>query len=263
MSLYSLKIKDTEFKVAVISEPARMKEGLAGKPALGKNKGLLFDFGKEQEVTMNMKKMNYPLDMIFINMSREVVAVRTLEPGNFQTTVKNVRFVLEVNKDEGAGFVGELIRCTAELAKAVGMKPCSKEDEEESEESEEEEEEETAQEEIQEQEGISVPGSPNVNIIVRVSTVPDSAKQLFKKGGTFKLYEDQVKADANAMQVLDDTGKVLMNIVGGERIFSIEHTEQLVALSKKVDRGEAEEEELGTLMKAIIHKQNTQKPEYV
>jgi hypothetical protein len=29
MSLYSLKIKDTEFKVAVISDPARMKEGLA------------------------------------------------------------------------------------------------------------------------------------------------------------------------------------------------------------------------------------------
>ena len=54
-----------------------------------------------------------------------------------------------------------------------------------------------------------------------------------------------------------------MNIVGGERIFSIEHTEQLVSLSKKVDRGEANEEELGTLMKAIIHKQNTQEPEYV
>jgi hypothetical protein len=32
MSLYSLKIKDTEFKVAVISDPARMKEGLANKP---------------------------------------------------------------------------------------------------------------------------------------------------------------------------------------------------------------------------------------
>jgi uncharacterized membrane protein (UPF0127 family) len=41
-----------------------MKEGLANKPALGKNKGMLFDFKKEQKVTMNMKDMNYPLDMI-------------------------------------------------------------------------------------------------------------------------------------------------------------------------------------------------------
>jgi hypothetical protein len=47
---------------------------------------------------------------------------------------------------------------------------------------------------------------------VRVSTVPENAKQLFKSG-SFKIYEDQVKSDANAMQVLDDTGKVLMNIV--------------------------------------------------
>jgi hypothetical protein len=36
------------------------------------------------------------------------------------------------------------------------------------------------------------------------------------------------------MQVLDDTGKVLMNIVGGD-YFSIEHTEKLVALSKKTE----------------------------
>jgi uncharacterized membrane protein (UPF0127 family) len=43
----------------VISDPARMKEGLANKPALGK--GMLFDFKKEQKVTMNMKDMNYPL----------------------------------------------------------------------------------------------------------------------------------------------------------------------------------------------------------
>lgn len=77
------------------------------------------------------------------------------------------------------------------------------------------------------------------------------------------MYEDQVKASAHAMQVLDDTGKVLMNIVGGERIFSIAHTEELVSLSKKVDAGTATEEELGELMQKIIHKQNTQKPEYV
>lgn len=255
MSLYTLKIKGTEFKIAVISEPARMKEGLSGKPALGKNKGLLFDFKKEQSVTMNMKGMNYPIDMIFINAEREVIAVRTLQPGNFQTTVKNVRFVLEVNKDEGSGMVGELVSCTADLAKAVGMVPCSdkEEDTEHSEGSDVEEEEEEGHDK----------GSPNLNIIVRISTVPDNAKQLFKKGGSFKIYEDQVKSNTNAMQVLDDTGKVLMNIVGGERIFSIEHTEKLVALSKKVDRGEASEEELGRLMKEIIHKQNTQKPEYV
>jgi hypothetical protein len=46
-----------------------------------------------------------------------------------------------------------------------------------------------------------------------------------------------------------------------ESIFSIEHTE-ISGFQKKVDRGEANEEELGELMNQIIHKQNTQ-PEYV
>ena len=240
MSLYSLKIKDTEFKVAVVSDAAKMKEGLSGKPALGKNKGLLFDFGSEQSVTMNMKGMNYPLDMIFINMDREVVAVRTLMPGSFQTTVKKVRFVLEVNKGEGDGLVGERITCTPELAAAVGMMPCggaAKED--------------TKGEKKEHEE---MPSS-SVNIIIRIASMPEQVEKVFKKGGAFKIYEDQVKPEKNAMQVLDDTGKILMNIVGGERIFSIEHTEELVALSKRVDRGEASEEELGKLMEKIIHKQ--------
>jgi hypothetical protein len=64
--------------------------------------------------------------------------------------------------------------------------------------------------------------STSVNIIVRVSTVPENAAAAFKSGGSFKIYEDQVKSDANAMQVLDDTGKVLMNIVA-ESVFFKAH----------------------------------------
>lgn len=251
MKLYTLNIKDSLFKVGVISDPAVMKKGLSGKPKLGKKKGLLFDFGKEQSVTMNMRGMKHPLDMIFINMSREVVAVRSLPPGDYETTVKDVRFVLEVNKGMGVGLVGEKIECTAELAEAVGMTPCGENNKEEKEDTEEKE---NTEEEN---------GSKGFNIIVRVSANPTRQEELFKKGGAFKVYEQDVKSKKDAMQVLDDTGKVLMNIRGGERIFSIEHTEQIVALSKKVDKGEADPEELGKLMDKILTKQNTQEPQYV
>ena len=54
-----------------------------------------------------------------------------------------------------------------------------------------------------------------------------------------------------------------MNIRGGERIFSIPHTEQLIAMAKKVERGDAAPEQLGELMSKIIYIQNTQEPEYV
>lgn len=254
MSLYTLNIKGTEFRVAVISDPQKMKEGLSGKPALGKNKGLLFNFSSEQTVTMNMGGMNYPLDMIFVNTAGEVTAVRTLLPGSFQTTVKNTKYVLEVNKGEGAGFVGEVVTFSKGLLTELDL---DEEDEEEGEEGSEEEEEEEENEED------TTGSSPKLNIIVRVITVPNDVKKVFKTGGRFKMYEDAVKADDKAMQVLDDTGKVLMNIVGGERIFSIEHTEEIIALAKRIDRGEAKEEELGKLMKKIIHIQNTQEPQYV
>jgi hypothetical protein len=54
-----------------------------------------------------------------------------------------------------------------------------------------------------------------------------------------------------------------MNIVGGERIFSIEHTEEIIAMAKRIDRGDAKEEDLGKLMKKIINIQDTQEPQYV
>jgi hypothetical protein len=45
--------------------------------------------------------MNYPLDMIFYQHEQGVVAVRSLKPGNFETSgVEGVRFVVR-NKDEG------------------------------------------------------------------------------------------------------------------------------------------------------------------
>jgi uncharacterized membrane protein (UPF0127 family) len=248
MKLYTLNIKERLFKVAVISDSEEMKKGLSGKPKLGKNKGLLFDFGEEQSVTMNMVKMNYPLDIIFINEDKKVIAVRPLNPGKATTKVDNARFVLEVNKGMGVGLIGESVEYSKELLEAIypascGCDECNKKEESHAEE--------------------------GVNIIVRVSTSPKTNDKVFKNGGSFKsggsfkIIEDQVKARKSAMQVLDDSGKVLMNIDGGERIFSIEHTEQLVALAKQVDRGEKDPEELGKLMNKILHKQDTQEPQYV
>jgi hypothetical protein len=52
-------------------------------------------------------------------MSKEV-AVRSLKPGNFETSVEGVRFVLEVNKDEGGTCRGTYKLYVRSLS-AVGM----------------------------------------------------------------------------------------------------------------------------------------------
>ena len=242
MKLFSLKIKDKDFKVAVVSTEESMKKGLSGKPELGAGKGMLFDFREAQTVTMNMEKMLHPIDMIFIGEGLDVIDVRAMRPGDAQTSCKDCMLVLEVKKGEGKNLSGEVVELSEELTALLNGEAASAEVT-------------TAKE---------GGGAQGINIIINVSgIVPPSMSETFKKGGTFKIYEDQVAAKDDAMQVLDDTGKILMNIVGGERIFSIKHTEKLVELAKKVEVGEAEEADLGALMAEIIEVQNTQEPEYV
>lgn len=227
MRLYSIKIKEAVFKVAVISDEQDMKKGLSGKPSLKENRGLLFNFGKEGPITMNMRGMRYPIDMIFINSSREVIKVKTMQPGNSTITVADVRYVIEVNAGEGKGLLGGIMKLSKSIVKELGLTLAKK-------------------------------SSEVSNIIIKNL----SSDEMFKRGGRFKIQEGDVKAKRGAMQVLDDKGTVLMNIVGGERIFSIKHTDKLIALAKKIDLGEADEEELGKLMAEIIEIQNTQESQY-
>lgn len=248
MKVYSIKIKDKEFRVAAITDTEEMKKGLSGKPKLAEGKGLLFHFGEPQEITMNMVGMLYPLDMIFINGDRKVVSVESMKPGLNETTVKDVMCVLEVNKGEGAGLEGSELIPSEELVDAM-MAMMGKEEEEEIKEEQKAEEQE--------------PEYGGFNIVVSITNMPAGGKKLFREGGSFKIYEDSVKAKEGTMQVLDDGGRILMNIKGGERIFSIKDTDQIIALSKKIDDGKADPEELGRLMDTILHRQNTQKPEYV
>jgi uncharacterized membrane protein (UPF0127 family) len=243
MKLFTLKIKDKEFRVLPVLDKEEMKKGLSGKPKLGDGKGMLFHFGEPQEVTMNMVGMRYALDMVFIDGNRRVIKIETLRPGLNETTVEGVMCVLEVNKGEGKGLEGEELQPSEELVSY--MMSAMESD---------------AKPEIKEEPKISAGG---FNIVVKITSMPEQGKALFKKGGSFKMYEEDVKAQKGSMQVLDDGGRILMNIDGGERIFSIEDTDNIISLSKKIDSGESDEEELGKLMETIIERQNTQEPEYV
>jgi uncharacterized membrane protein (UPF0127 family) len=64
------------------------------KPALGKTKACCLISRKSRKYEHERYELS--IDMIFINMSKEVVAVRSLKPGNFETSVEGVRFVLEI-----------------------------------------------------------------------------------------------------------------------------------------------------------------------
>lgn len=235
MNVYKLKIGDKTFNIVVVSSKEAMARGLSGTKKLKEGAGMLFDFKKEGEVTMNMFKMNYPLDFVFIDSDLNVIRVDSLEPGENTISNGNTKYVLEINKGEGKGLEGKKLEIDNNLAEELGIEATVDKDKK----------------------------ITNQNIIItKGNSITGIDAKKFKAGGSIKLIEEEVKAEPGKMQVLDDKGKVLMNIKGGERIFSIKHTEQIMDLIDKIKNGEAKEEELGKLMAEIIHTQDTQEPEY-
>jgi len=88
----------------------------------------------------------------------------------------------------------------------------------------------------------------------------------FKKGGVFQkvgdvvyeVKEDDVKLDKSKLQVLNEKGEVTANIEGGARIFSREHTKEIIHKVKNKS-----DQEVGHLVVKIIDVHNSQKQDYV
>jgi hypothetical protein len=74
----------------VISDPARMKEGLINQPLVKQRHAVWFQERAESYYEHERYELSIGYD--FINMSKEVVAVRSLKPGNFETSVEGVRY---------------------------------------------------------------------------------------------------------------------------------------------------------------------------
>ena len=67
-------------RVAVVSEPAEMAQGLMDRTSLPEDEGMLFWMGRRNDHAFWMKQTRIPLDLIFIDIDRMVVGVLTLEP---------------------------------------------------------------------------------------------------------------------------------------------------------------------------------------
>jgi hypothetical protein len=77
-----------------------------------------------------------------------------------------------------------------------------------------------------------------------------------KEDGTVEMVEGDIPAEG-ARHVLDEDGKVQANLLGEERIFSRKDTAKLMKLAK-----EKKYKAIGKAVVAMIHRQDTQEPEY-
>jgi uncharacterized membrane protein (UPF0127 family) len=102
-------------EVEVARKPAERTLGLMFKKSLGKNKGMLFIFEKENKQTFVMKNTFIPLDMIFIGSDMRVAGwvenARPLSTEQF-SIARPAQYVLEVHalfcRDNGIAIGDEV-----------------------------------------------------------------------------------------------------------------------------------------------------------
>lgn len=100
--MIKLQINNKRYQVKEAKTEEERKKGLQGITELPKDEGMLFYFNKPQTVSMWMKDVEIPLDIVFINDDEEVISVKEGIPNSEELlTEDDVCYILEVNKDSG------------------------------------------------------------------------------------------------------------------------------------------------------------------
>lgn len=100
-----VKVKEILVKVDLASSFEEQTRGLSGRKELKENEGMLFIFQKPNKSYFWMKDMNFSIDIIWININKEIVSFKkNADPNLFPETYgprEDSLYVLEVP----AGFV--------------------------------------------------------------------------------------------------------------------------------------------------------------
>ena len=97
-----VKIKGISISVMIADEPLEHWKGLSDREAIGAKEGMLFIFKEKQEHIFVMRRMHFPLDIIFIQDNKIVKIFHNLPPEgnnplNSYSSFYPVNYVLEVN----------------------------------------------------------------------------------------------------------------------------------------------------------------------
>ena len=100
--MITIHINNKEYRVKEARTEEQKKKGLQGVTDLPENEGMLFYFDSPEEVSMWMKGVDIPLDIIFFNEDQEVISVHKGKPNDEKLiTVQDTAFVLELNEKSG------------------------------------------------------------------------------------------------------------------------------------------------------------------
>lgn len=95
----NIRINNCEFKVELANTPEKMKKGLGGRNSICQSCGMLFDFSQKGNHSFWMKRMEFPLDILWIADNSVVYVVQEV-PADDPDVISpraNADKVLEIN----------------------------------------------------------------------------------------------------------------------------------------------------------------------
>ena len=107
-NIKSVFIAGQNINVDIASTPATQEKGLSGRKSLDGNTGMLFVFPRPDKYNFWMKDMNFPLDMVWIDSGKKVVAVsKNVSSDSYPNLFfppSEVSYVLELNASSAQKF---------------------------------------------------------------------------------------------------------------------------------------------------------------
>ena len=71
---------EVRVRVEVADDPAERAKGLMNRTTLGKNRGMLFVYPEERELSFWMKNTLIPLSIAFIDWERRIIDIQDMKP---------------------------------------------------------------------------------------------------------------------------------------------------------------------------------------
>lgn len=97
----SLSVNDRHYRLLIAADQASQEKGLSDRESLPTNEGMLFVFQGETVRCLWMKDMYFPLDMVWLNTSKQVVYIAAnVLPSTYPETFcpsQPAAYVLELN----------------------------------------------------------------------------------------------------------------------------------------------------------------------
>lgn len=96
----TLSIENHVYTATILEEENELIRGLSGSDQLPPDHVMLFDFGKDSRWGIWMKDMNYPIDIIWLDIQARVIyMVQDAQPSSYPDTIyrpkQNARYVIE------------------------------------------------------------------------------------------------------------------------------------------------------------------------